>query len=209
MKGLPNSIVSRAFRCGNSVRNLPDGAHNNRFPSATIRLMQPPSLNRRAAIFSILVACGSSALAWAFNPAWFLTFPGALLTMVIFGRIASMTNRPLRLTLNVIATSIVLYLGAALWARASNIQKQPALPATRELFIVWLILLVPWMLFGPLSAMAFDGGDTAEAYVFFWSSITYPVSVVLAALFRRWSPHSIFLPVLNFTACFASPLLHK
>jgi hypothetical protein len=160
-------------------------------------------------MFSVLVGCAASGLAWVLNPAWFLTLPGALLTMVLFGRVASMTNRPLRIGLNIVATSIVLYLGAALWTWGNSNQKQPAPSATRALFIFWLVLLVPWMLFGPLSGMAFDGGATAEAYVFFWSTITYPVSVALAVLFRRWSPYAVILPVLNFAACFASPLLHK
>ena len=143
------------------------------------------------------------------QPAWFLTLPGALLTMALFGRVASMTNRPLRIVLNVVVTSLVLYLGAALWTWGINNRNQPAPTATRALLIFWLILLVPWMLAGPLSAMAFDGGATAEAYVFFWSTITYPVSVALAALFRRWFPYAVILPVLNFAACFTSPLLHK
>jgi hypothetical protein len=171
--------------------------------------MQRPSLNRRWAMFSVLVACAASALAWVFNPAWFLTLPGGLLTMALFGRVASMTNRPLRIVLNIVATSIVLYLGASLWAWGNSHQKQPVPSAARALFIFWLILLVPWMLVGPLSGMAFDGGATAEAYVFFWSTITYPLSVALAALFRRWYPYAVFLPVLNFAACCASPLLHK
>ena len=120
-----------------------------------------------------------------------------------------MTNRPLRIVLNVVVTSLVLYLGAALWTWGINNRNQPAPTATRALLIFWLILLVPWMLAGPLSAMAFDGGATAEAYVFFWSTITYPVSVALAAFFRRWFPYAVILPVLNFAACFTSPLLHK
>ena len=108
--------------------------------------------------------------------------------MVLFGRTASAANRPLRLILNVVATSILLYLGAALWTWGNNQQKQPTTPAARALFIFWLILLVPWLVFGPLSAMALDEGATVEAYLFFWSSITYPVSVALAAFLRRWHP---------------------
>jgi len=129
--------------------------------------------------------------------------------MALFGRVASMTNRPLRVVLNILATSIVLYVGAALWTWGNGNQEQPAPSATRAPLIFWFILLVPWMLFGPLSAMAFDGGATAEAYMFFWSTITYPVSVVLAAVFRRWFPYAVLLPVLNFAACFTSHLLHK
>lgn len=150
-----------------------------------------------------------SALAWVFNPAWFLTLPGGVLTIALFGQIASMTNRPLRILLNIIATSIMLYLGASLWAWGNINQNRVAPSATRASFIFWLIILVPWMLFAPLSAMAFDGGATVEAYVFFWSAITYPVSVALAAVFRRWYPYSVILPILNLVACSASPLLHK
>jgi hypothetical protein len=160
-------------------------------------------------MFSVLIAVTTSALAWMFNLAWFLTLPGGLLTMALFGQAASMMNRPLRIALNVVATSIVLYFGASLWAWGNRNGKQPAPSATRAVFIFWLILLVPWMMFGPLSGMAFDGGATAEAYVFFWSTITYPVSVALAALFRRWYPYAVILPVLNFAACCTSPLLHK
>ena len=160
-------------------------------------------------MFSVLVACAASAIAWVLNPAWFLTVPGALLTMALFGRVASMTNRPLRIGLNVVATSILLYTGAALWTWGNSNQKQPAPSAMRALFIFWLVLLIPWMLVGPLSAMAFDGGASPEAYVFFWSTISYPVSVALAALLRRWFPNAVILPVLNFAGCFASPLLHK
>lgn len=171
--------------------------------------MQVPSLNRYRVVFSVSVGCATSALAWVFNPAWFLTLPGALLTMALFGRVASMTNRPLRVVLNIVATSVTLYLGAGLWTWGNSNKKQAAPAATRAVLIFWLILLVPWMLVGPLSGMAFDGGATAEAYVFFWSAITYPVSVALAAFVRRWFPYAVFLPVLNFAGCFASPLLHK
>lgn len=171
--------------------------------------MQIPFLNLRRAVFSVAAGSATSALAWVFSRAWFLTLPGGLLTMLLFGRVASLTNRPLRVVLNIVATSITLYFGAALWAWGSSNKKQAAPAATRAVLIFWLILLVPWMLVGPLSAMAFDGGDTAEAYVFFGSAITYPISVALAAFARRWFPFAVVLPVLNFVGCFASTLLHK
>jgi hypothetical protein len=177
--------------------------HENSRESTVRRL----SSKGHRVMLSVLIACGTSALAWAFNPAWFLTIPGGLLTIALFGQVASMTNRPLRLVLNVFATSLVLYLGGALWTWGNATKAQPTRPATRAVFIFWLILLVPWMLFGPLSAMAFDGGATAEAYVFFWSTITYPVSVALAAIFRKWFPYAVILPVLNLAACFSSSLL--
>jgi hypothetical protein len=171
--------------------------------------MQIPSLNRRRAVFSVLVGCATSAFAWVFNAAWFLTFPGALLTMALFGPEASTTNHPLRVALNIVAISITLYFGVALWTWGDSNETQPAPSATRSLLIFWLVLLVPWMLFAPLSGMAFDGGRTDDAYAFFWSTLTYPVSVALAAFFRRWFPYAVLLPVLNFAACFGTPLLHK
>jgi hypothetical protein len=171
--------------------------------------MQLLSLNRRWAVFSVAVGYAVSALAWVFNPAWFLTLPGTLLTLALFGREAAITNRPLRAVLNIFATSILLYLGAALWTWGNGGEKQPAPSGTRALLIFWLILLVPWMVVWPLSGMAFDGGATAQAYVFFWSALTYPVSVALAAFFRRWFPYAVILPVVNFAACFGSSMLHK
>lgn len=128
--------------------------------------------------------------------------------MALFG-FAAMTNRPLRIVLNIVPASIMLYLGAALWTWGNSKQKQPASSATRVVFLFWLILLVPWMAVGGLSGMAFDGGATPEAYVFFWSTMTYPVSVALVAIFRRWFPYAVILPVLNLVGCFASPLLQK
>ena len=160
--------------------------------------MQTLKLNARLAFISGLIACGVSALAWAFNFAWFLTLPGGILTNVLFGRVSSMTNRPLRLGLNVVGTSILIYLGAALWTWGKTHQQRPAPSGTQALFVFWCILLAPWMLFGPLSAMAFDGGYTAQAYVFFGSSITYPISVVLAAILRRWYPYAVLVMCVKF-----------
>jgi hypothetical protein len=62
-------------------------------------------------MFSLLVSCAVSALAWAFSLAWFLTIPAALLTVALFGPDTSMTNRPLPAGLKVVARSIVLYFG--------------------------------------------------------------------------------------------------
>ena len=134
-------------------------------------------MNQKRAIISVSVACVTSALAWAVNGAWFLTLPGGLLMMILLGRIASQTRPGLRVILNVVATSALLYMGGALWTWGNDASKQPATRATRAVFIFWLVLLIPWLVVGPLSGMAFDGGATPEAYAFFWSTITYPVSV--------------------------------
>lgn len=169
------------------------------------RSTKMPFLNRQRVIASLSVACTTSALALLFDPAIILTFPGAVLTMVLFGRIAVGSRYP-RIILNVVATSILWYLGAALWTWGNNNPKHPAPLATRALLIFWLILLIPWMAFGPLSAMVFEGGASTGAYIFFWSTITYPVSVALALVLRKWFSFAVILPVLNFAACFASPV---
>ncbi len=160
-------------------------------------------------MLSLLIACAASVSTWVFKFASFLSLPGALLTGALFGQIASQTRRPLLIALNVVVLSILLYLGASLWAWGNIDQKQPTTPAIRAVFILWVILLAPWMVFAGLSGMAFDGGYTAEAYMFFWLLLTYPVSVAVAAFLRRWFPPAALLPVLNIAGCFLSPLLHK
>jgi len=70
--------------------------------------------------------------------------------------------------------------------------------------IVWFVLLVPWLPFAMLSGMAFDGGPTPQAYLFFWSVITYPVAVGIAAVSRKRVPLLVLLPLLNVIGFFAS-----
>ena len=78
--------------------------------------------------------------------------------------------------------------------------------ATTGLFILWLILLLPWLFLAPLSLMAFDAGATANAYVFVLSIWTYPVAVGLTAIFRKKAPGLLLLPCLNIAACVVSGL---
>lgn len=71
---------------------------------------------------------------------------------------------------------------------------------TKALLGVWAILLIPW---GPLamtSGMAFDGGYTLAANVFVWSVLTYPVAVLIAAIFRRKVQWLVLLPCINIVA---------
>jgi len=76
------------------------------------------------------------------------------------------------------------------------------------LFVIWVILLLPWLPFFLASGMAFDGGPTLRAYVFVGSLWTYPVSVVIVANFRQQKPLLALLPVLNIIGVF-SDLLWK
>jgi len=50
------------------------------------------------------------------------------------------------------------------------------------------------------SGMAFDGGYTLAAYVFVWSVLTYPVAVLIAAIFRRKVQWLVLLPCINIVA---------
>ena len=68
---------------------------------------------------------------------------------------------------------------------------------TEVLFVVWLILLLPWIFFAPLSLMAFDGGSTVLVYTFLFSFWTYPLAVLIVKIFRERSPLIVLLPCLN------------
>ena len=76
------------------------------------------------------------------------------------------------------------------------------------MLIIWVVLIIPWFLWAGLSGMAFDGGYTAEAYTFVWSVWTYPISVLIAAVLRRWRPEFVLLPILNFVGCGIANMLH-
>ena len=67
----------------------------------------------------------------------------------------------------------------------------------KALFVLWLLLLLPWIVIAPLSAMMFDAPPTIGVYVGFWTILTYPVPVVIAALLRKRAPASVLLPFLN------------
>ena len=73
------------------------------------------------------------------------------------------------------------------------------------LFIAWLILLLPWVPLFLLSGMAFDAGPL-RAYIFIGSLWTYPVSVVIVAIFREKKPLLAFLPILNILGIFSDVL---
>jgi hypothetical protein len=76
------------------------------------------------------------------------------------------------------------------------------------LFVGWPVLLLPWLIFAALSAMAFDAGSTVRAYIFVSSVGTYPLAVVIVAIYRRREPVVALLPFLNIPTFF-SDLLWK
>ncbi len=160
-------------------------------------------------VFSILIASAASLLSLIFPFARFLSVPGALVTLLLFGRRVALTSQPVQALMNVVVCSVTLYFGVALWKWGQTHPTRQTPTAAKYVFVFWLVLLFPWLLFAPLSGMAFDAGPTAEAYTFFWSVWTYPITVGIAAVFRRWVPWLVLLPLLNVAGCGASDLLHK
>src|ERR1700733_10911356 len=65
---------------------------------------------------------------------------------------------------------------------------------------IWLVLLLPWLPMTLLSGMAFDAGYTIHAYAFVWSLLTYPIAVLVAAVFKRRMQALVLLPCLNVVA---------
>jgi hypothetical protein len=130
--------------------------------------------------------------------------------LIVFGnRILFSSFIPVRAVASGILWSVLLYFAAAIWTWGETHPTRLAPTAARYVFVLWAVLIVPWLLVAPLSSMAFDGGYTAEAYAFVWSVWTYPITVGIVALCRRWSPWIVLLPLLNIAGCGESGLLHK
>jgi hypothetical protein len=134
----------------------------------------------------------------------FLLFPGTL-ALALLG-VFPATHQTAQIVSNFVAWPLALFVGYSLWrwGRSSRIGSTPA--AVKALFIFWLILLIPWLLLAGVSGMAFDAGPRLDAYVFFWSTLTYPITLAIAAAFRKWSTFFVLLPLVNVAACCASGL---
>jgi len=78
------------------------------------------------------------------------------------------------------------------------VEKHPVPRIYKAIFVFWLLLLMPWIVIAPLSGMMFDAPPTIGVYVGFWTILTYPVAVVIAALLRKKIPAIVLLPFLNF-----------
>jgi len=85
--------------------------------------------------------------------------------------------------------------------------KQTLDQVAAALFLLWVVLLLPWIVLGPMSAMAFDAGPKLEVYVFVGSIWTYPISVGLVWMFRNDRPLISFLPLINIALAFLSGCL--
>jgi hypothetical protein len=81
-------------------------------------------------------------------------------------------------------------------ANQQNLQQLAA-----GLFLLWLVLLLPWLVFAGLAGMAFDAGSRVPVYVIVGSIWTYPISVALVWMYRDDIPVIAFLPCVNFAIC--------
>jgi hypothetical protein len=68
----------------------------------------------------------------------------------------------------------------------------------KRLFIVWLILLLPWIVMAPFVALLFDGPHTLSIYIGAWSIWSYPLSVGVVWAFRKKNPAAALFPLMNF-----------
>lgn len=82
--------------------------------------------------------------------------------------------------------------------RDEVVEKPPIPSIYNVLFVLWLLLLLPWIVIAPLSGMMFDAPPTIGVYVLFWTILTYPVPVIIAAVLRKKVPAIVLLPLLNF-----------
>jgi hypothetical protein len=160
--------------------------------------------------FSVLIASAVSLLPIALPFFTFLWFPGTAVGLMLFGTRTLFTSfTPVRAVASAILWSVLLYFGAALWNWGQTHPTRQSPTAARYVFLFWALLLIPWFLVAPLSGMAFDGGYSAKAYAFVWSVWTYPITVGIVAVCRRWVPWIVLLTLLNMAGCGASELLHK
>ena len=75
--------------------------------------------------------------------------------------------------------------------------KPPLPPWVRATLTLWIVTLPVTLPFAAFSGMAADAGDHLWVDVFIWSALTYPLSIVVAFLFRRKRPMLVLLPCAN------------
>ena len=78
-----------------------------------------------------------------------------------------------------------------------NLKKRSIQFLSIFLLIGSIVLLLPWRFYGPASLMAGDGPPSLKVDIFIWSGLTYPLSVVIAAIFIKRAPLIAILPWLH------------
>ncbi len=70
-------------------------------------------------------------------------------------------------------------------------------PLVKAILALWFVMLVPWLPFAGLSAMAIESGQGLAVYLFMWSIWLYPASLCVAFFFRQKRPTLVLLPLVN------------
>lgn len=76
-------------------------------------------------------------------------------------------------------------------------------------FALWFLGLVPWAGIMLLIGMAFDHGNTLEAWVVVVSALSYPITVAVAWRMRDQRPFLVALPLVSIGGAFLSRLFHN
>jgi len=78
--------------------------------------------------------------------------------------------------------------------------------AVRTLFIVWVILLVPWLPYAGAVVMVMYGGFSFSGLMIILSVWSYGIAVLVAFALRNRSRKAVLLPVLSIAAIVTSGL---
>jgi hypothetical protein len=76
----------------------------------------------------------------------------------------------------------------------------PIKPYVKGLLALWFVLLIPWLPVTAVSASVLS--NTWDANLFFWSPLTYPITLSVAFIFKRKVPRLSLLPLLNVAGFF-------
>lgn len=79
----------------------------------------------------------------------------------------------------------------------------------RILFFLWIVLLIPWVVFVPLSAMAVDAGYNIPTLLFILSTWSFGIAVFGAFKFFHRSRKAVLLPFLSIGGMLFSDFLNR
>lgn|SRR6478672_142917 len=79
----------------------------------------------------------------------------------------------------------------------------------KVLLFVWVVLLLPWVVFAFLSPMAFDGGKAWAAWLFVFFTWSYAPAVFGAFKLLDYSRKAVLLPLLSIGGMFLSDFLAR
>ena len=77
------------------------------------------------------------------------------------------------------------------------------------LFLLWLVLLLPWLVLAPMYGMVLDAGPQLALYISIGFVWTYPISVWLVWKYRDDVPFVALVPVVNIAGCIFAAMFSK